>query len=254
MYAAVHSGYTRAMITAPANDAALPVLSSEAPAFEVVAIAASMGGFAAVSAVLAALPAGFPAAILIAQHRSSRHQSHMVELLSRRTPLQIMEAAHGVRLRPGTVHVAPAGRHLLVAPDRTLALLDGPPVGFVRPAADLLFGSVAAWFRSRAIGVVLSGMQRDGAAGALAIKRAGGRVLVQEDATCEAPSMPAATLAAGCVDFALPPSAIGRALAALVMTPGAAGLFWVPDATSARLAERNVPPLLPRWERAPRQQ
>jgi two-component system chemotaxis response regulator CheB len=221
-----------------------PSFASPAPCFDVVAIAASTGGIRAVMELLGVLPSTFPASILLVQHRSVLKKSYLADLLSRRTVLPVVDAAQGDSLRPGTVFVAPPGAHLLLAPDRTLMLVDGPPIGYVRPAADMLFGSIAAWAGKRAIGVVLSGMQQDGAAGAAAIKRAGGRILVQDPATCLASSMPAHTLATGCVDFVLPPAAIGCAVTALVMMPGAHGLFRVPTATSAANAAGAVTPSL----------
>ncbi len=105
-----------------------------------------------------------------------------------------------------------------------------------RCAADPLCASVAAAFGPRTIGVVLSSALDDGAAGAQAIKRVGGRVLVQDPATAAATGMPTAAIATGCVDFVLAPEEIGAALVALVMAPGAAQLFRVPVPSWALLA------------------
>lgn len=205
--------------------------------FALVALTASMGGLEALTAVLAPLPADFPAPIVVVQHLSSRYPSRLVTLLSCRTALTVHWATRGVRVRPGTVYVAPANRHLLVTPAGTLAISQAPAVQFTRPAADPLFTSVAAVYGERAIGVVLSGMGRDGAAGVRAIKGHGGRVLVQEAATARAAAMPRAALATGCVDFALPLPVIAPALMALVMVPGAATLLRVaPPAPDGRAA------------------
>jgi two-component system chemotaxis response regulator CheB len=116
---------------------------------------------------------------------------------------------------------------VLVTPDGTLTLAHTPYVQFTRPAADPLFTSVATAYGERAIGVVLTGMGRDGAEGICAIKRHGGRVLIQEAATARARAMPQAAWATGCGDFALPLPLIAPALMALVMAPGAATLLRV---------------------------
>src|SRR5262245_57566348 len=113
-------------------------------AFDVVAMAASAGGMNALSHVLRQLPANFPAAILIVQHLDPRHRSLMADILSRRTPLQVKQAAEGDRLQPATALIAPPNRHLLVNPDGTISLSQSPLVHFLRPSADLLFESVAA--------------------------------------------------------------------------------------------------------------
>ncbi|HAX78368.1 MAG TPA: chemotaxis protein CheB, partial [Cyanobacteria bacterium UBA11372] len=118
-------------------------------AFNVVALAASMGGLKAISAVLSALPADFPAAILVVQHLSPKFPSQMVEILSQRTALRVKQAATGDFLRPGTVYVAAADQHLLVQPNGTLLLSDTAKMNFARPAADKLFMSVASTYKSR---------------------------------------------------------------------------------------------------------
>jgi len=184
-------------------------------AFDIVAMAASAGGLQAFSTVLAYLPAGFPAAILAVQHLDPRHRSLMVDILGRRTPLAVREAVEGVCIEPGIVHFAPPNHHLLVAPGRTLTLTQTELVHFVRPSADLLFESVAACYRERAIAVVLSGTGHDGAMGVRAIKKMGGTVIVQ-DGEAEFAGMPSAAVTTGLVDFVLPLGEIAFALVTLV--------------------------------------
>src|SRR6185295_15629331 len=106
--------------------------------FDVVALAASAGGLQALSGVLSALPAGFPAAVVVVQHLDPRHRSLLADILSRRTPLQVREAREGEPLEAGTVRIAPPNRHLLVNPDSTVSLSQSELVHFVRPSADLL--------------------------------------------------------------------------------------------------------------------
>ncbi len=182
--------------------------------FEIVALAASAGGLNAITHVLADLPAGFPAAILVVQHLDPRHRSLMADILSRRTALKVKEAQEGDRVEPGTAYIAPPNRHLLVNPDNTLSLSQSELVHFVRPSADLLFESAAASFRERAIAVVLSGSGSDGSMGVRAIKKMGGTVIVQEPGSSEFRGMPDAST--GCADFVLPLAEIAPAIATLV--------------------------------------
>ncbi len=186
-------------------------------AFDVVAMAASAGGLTALNKILAAMPADFPAAILVVQHLDPRHRSLMAEILSRRTPLKIQEARDGDVLEPGTVYIAPPNRHLLVNLDGTLSLTQSELVHFVRPSADLLFDSVAAVYKDRAIAVVLTGTGSDGAMGVQAIKKMGGTVIAQDEKSAEFSGMPVAAIHTGNVDFILPLDEIPSALATLVM-------------------------------------
>jgi two-component system, chemotaxis family, protein-glutamate methylesterase/glutaminase len=186
--------------------------------FEVVAIAASAGGLNALSQLLSGLPANFPAAVVVVQHLDPRHRSLMADILSRRTPLQVKQAEETDKLSPGTVFIAPPNKHLLVDSEGTLSLTQSKLVHFVRPSADLLFESVAASFKDQVIGVVLSGSGSDGAMGVKAIKKMGGTVIAQDEATSEFFSMPNAAIQTGCVDFILPLREIPPALVTLVMS------------------------------------
>jgi two-component system chemotaxis response regulator CheB len=185
-------------------------------AFDVVAMAASAGGLAAISEVLGGLPAEFPAAIVVVQHIDPRHRSLMADILSRRTSLRVKEAEAGEMVDEGTVYVAPPNRHLLVNADGTLSLTQTELVHFVRPSADLLFESVAAGYRERAIAVVLSGTGVDGSMGVEAVKKMGGTVIAEDEQTSEFFGMPQAAIRTGAVDFVLPLGEISSALKALV--------------------------------------
>src|SRR5262245_18476893 len=186
-------------------------------AFDVVACASSAGGLNALSELLTRLPGDLQAAITVVQHLDRRHRSLVADILSRRTPLVVKEAEAGEALERGTVYIAPPNRHLLVNPDGRLALADSELVHFLRPSADLLFESVAASFRDRAIGVVLSGTGRDGSMGITAIKSMGGTVIAQDPKTAEFPGMPEEAIATGKVDFVLPLAEIADALVTLIM-------------------------------------
>lgn len=185
--------------------------------YDIVALAASAGGLNALSTVLGSLQEHFPATIVVVQHLDPRHRSLMAEILSRRTLLSVEEAADGMQLKPGIVYIAPPDRHLLVNVDNTVSLSQSELVHFVRPSADLLFESVAASHKERAIAVVLTGTGSDGVMGVQAIKKMGGTVIAQDEATAEFFGMPDAAIHTGSVDFILPLNEIGPALLTLVM-------------------------------------
>ena len=186
------------------------------PGFDIVALAASAGGLKALTDVLSALPADFPAPLVVVQHLDPRHRSLMAEILGKRTTLPVTEAREGERVEPGHAYVAPPNRHLLVNPDKTLSLTQTQLVHFVRPSADLLFESTAGSYRDRAIAVVLSGSGRDGAMGVKAIKKMGGTVIVQDEKTSEFFGMPEAAQQTGMADFVLSLHEIAPALLTLV--------------------------------------
>jgi two-component system chemotaxis response regulator CheB len=191
-------------------------------AYDVVAVASSAGGVVALGRLLPGLPPDFPAVVLVVQHLDPRHRSLMAEILSRRTALPVVQASEGQRLQGGTVYIAPPNRHLLVSADGCVSLSDSELVHFVRPSADLLFESVAARYRDRAIAVVLTGCGQDGAMGVQAIKKMGGTVIVQDEQSSEFHGMPQAAIRTGDADFVLPLGEIAGALVTLVM-PGTVG-------------------------------
>ena len=193
-----------------------PSQRSNHAAYDVVALAASAGGLRAISVVISSLPTDFPAAIAVVQHLDPRHRSLMAEILGRHTALVVKEAEEGDRLKPGTVYIAPPNRHLLINPDGTLSLSQSQLVHFVRPSADLLFESIAASFKDRAIAVVLTGTGSDGNMGVQAIKKMGGTVIAQDEATSEFFGMPGAAIHTGDVDFVLSLEEISPALVSLV--------------------------------------
>ncbi len=185
-------------------------------AFDIVALAASAGGLRAVSQVIENLPANFPISIAIVQHLDPRHRSLMADILSRKTTLRVKQAEAGEQVAAGTVYIAPPDHHLLVNPDKTLALTQTELVHFLRPSADLLFDSVAASYRDRAIAVVLSGTGNDGAMGVEAIHKMGGTVIAQDEETSEFFGMPNAAIQTGIVDFVLPLPQVATALMSLI--------------------------------------
>jgi two-component system chemotaxis response regulator CheB len=183
------------------------------PRFDVVAIGASAGGVEALHVLTAALPENLPAAVLVVQHLDPRHDSALVNLLARRSPLPVHQATSGEPVRAGTITVAPPAHHLIVR-DGRLVLTETPKVHFSRPAIDVLFRSVAEAYGERALGVILSGTGTDGADGVRAIKARGGTALAQAEASHD--GMPQAARATGCIDASLPVDELGPAIARLV--------------------------------------
>lgn len=143
--------------------------------------------------IASALPAGFPAPVLVTQHIGNL-ASVLPELMRARGPNRAQHPVDGDPPVPGTIYVAPPDRHMLLQ-DGRLRLSRGPKENYCRPAIDPMFRSVALSMRARAVGVVLTGQLDDGTAGLKAIKLCGGTAIVQDPATALEPAMPASALA-----------------------------------------------------------
>jgi len=216
------------------------------PAVEVIAVVTSAGGLDALSAVLAGLPEDLPAAVVVAQHLGGQG-SRLVEILSRRVGLTVGWASDGGRLEPGHVSICPPRSVLEVLPDGTCAVSPSANSTGERPL-DALLVSVGDSFGGRGLGVVLTGMGSDGAAGTAALRAAGGVVIAQDPETAEQPSMPRAAGEAG-ADLLLPLYEIGRVVADVVRgeelprspteIEAAAGLFAGPGEIRQRLREMD---------------
>ena len=190
----------------------------DAPSF-VVCIAASTGGPAALSRLIPQLPRFNRAAILIVQHMPAGFTASFANRLHGISRLAVREATHGELLKAGCVYVAPGGFHVRVSgtPDAPSLLLDqGPTEWGVRPAADRLFKSAARSYGAACLGVVMTGMGRDGADGLLAIRQAGGLAVVQERTSCVIPGMPDAALRVAGADQVVALSEMHRAIERIV--------------------------------------
>jgi two-component system chemotaxis response regulator CheB len=174
---------------------------------EVVAIASSTGGPPAIQAILSALPADLSAGIVIAQHMPPGFTKSFAERLNKLSSIVVSEAAAGDRVQPGTALIAPGGYHLLVRKDHrglvTELVLRNPSDKYV-PSADRMMVSVAEACGSAVLGVVLTGMGKDGAEGVIAIKNKRGRCLAESEESAVIFGMPQEAIRTGAVDKVLP--------------------------------------------------
>lgn len=175
-----------------------PQSSMQVPA-QVLAIAASTGGPAAIQTVLRGLDEHFPLPVLVIQHISRGFVTALVDWLNATTPLTVQIATPGTRLLPAHVYVPADDQHLVVESWRTLTLRPGMPEDRYCPSGDVLFESVARVFGRRAIGVILTGMGDDGVRGLQQLHAAGGTILGQDEASCVVYGMPQAAFLAGVV-------------------------------------------------------
>ncbi|HEY2263466.1 MAG TPA: chemotaxis protein CheB [Streptosporangiaceae bacterium] len=177
----------------------------------VVVVGGSAGSHPALLSLVAGLPAGLPAAVLVVIHIGAQASSRLPQILSRAGSLPAAHATDGAPLRNGEIVVAPPDRHLLVD-DGRIRLDAGPRVNRVRPAVDVLFASAARAAGPLVTAVQLSGMLDDGAVGAALVSGAGGQVLVQAPGQAPHGSMPRAALAAAPGAVAVPASELAAAV------------------------------------------
>lgn len=167
-------------------------------------IAVSTGGPAALSEVIPALPGELKLAVVVVQHMPAGFTAALAERLDATSKVSVREAQTGDRPFPGTVLIAPGDKHLEFDERGFCVLTDGPMVNGCRPAADVTMMSAARVYERRSLAVVMTGMGKDGAAGALAIKRAGGKTLAQDQATSVIYGMPKAAIDMGGIDEVSP--------------------------------------------------
>ena len=183
-----------------------------APSGDVVAIGSSTGGVEALLTVIAAFPANCPPTV-ITQHMPATFTPSFARRLDRATPAQVCEAFDGAPLEPGRIYLAPGGeRHLEIVgtgPRARCRLREGDPVSGHRPSVDVLFASVAKACGPAAVGAILTGMGRDGAAGLKSMRALGARTVGQDEASCVVYGMPKAAFQIGAVSQQAPLEKIG---------------------------------------------
>lgn len=187
----------------------------------VILVGASTGGPGVIRSMLAALGAGFPVPVVVAQHMSDAFAEGFVRWLGGQVGGRVVEATPGTRVRPGTNYIAVRGPHLGIGADGVLMALDGPAAPH-RPSIDTLFTSAAANLGSRALGVLCTGMGDDGATGLGHIAAAGGLTIAQDEESSVVFGMPRAAIERGSARLVLPVDGIVRAIRDACRLPRAA--------------------------------
>lgn len=196
------------------QDEPLPLAANAQPS--VLAIAASTGGPPALAKVIGALPAGFPLPVLLVQHMGAAFMEGFASWLDSVVPLPVAVARDGERMQPGHVYVAPGDRHLELGTAGTLRVMGSEPVSGQRPAATVLFRSVARQAGARGLGVLLTGMGEDGALGLLDMRRAGALTIAEHESTAVVYGMPAAAVRLSAAAQVLPLDRVAGQLLACV--------------------------------------
>lgn len=183
--------------TPPLNAVPAAPPAAKGKGTDVVLVGVSTGGPPALQIILSTLPDSFPVPILIVQHMPTGFTASLAERLNRICPIAVKEARDGEIARAGTAYIAPGGTHMKLCrkgEELQLRLESKPEDTLHRPSVDVLFDSAARACGSRTLAFVLTGMGKDGAAGAAAIKKAGGRVVVESENTCVVFGMPKAVM------------------------------------------------------------
>ncbi|GAK50381.1 CheB methylesterase [Candidatus Moduliflexus flocculans] len=180
--------------------------------YEAVVIGVSTGGLDALQRLFSSLTADFRMAVLVVPHQHPHSSNFLVTHLNARCRIPVQEALDKAPIHAGVVYIAPPNYHLLVEMDHTLSLASTEKVNYARPSIDELFFTAADAYRSRLIGVILTGANSDGSRGLQKINAVGGLTIVQDPSTAEVASMPQAALNAAQVDYVLPIEQIGTLL------------------------------------------
>lgn len=178
--------------TAPSIPNGLPHLVP-VPRPDIVVVGISTGGPAALNQILPMLPANLPVPVLIVQHMPPLFTKSLADDLARRCRLPVMEAVDGSQILPGTIYIAPGGKQMKVgfaSMGLCLRITDDPPERNCKPSVDYLFRSVAGYYGAKTLGIIMTGMGDDGTEGCRLLKKAGGAVLVQNEASCVVFGMP----------------------------------------------------------------
>lgn len=172
----------------------LTAISEQLRASEALVIGASAGGTRALTELLPSVPEAARIPLVVVVHLSPSRPSLLPDLFGARCAARVLEPEDKQPVEPGTIWFAPPNYHLLVETDRTFSFSVDAPVNFSRPSIDVLFESAADAFGSKLCGIVLTGANEDGAAGARAIRERGGLVVAQDPETAQAKQMPRATI------------------------------------------------------------
>ena len=204
-----------------ANFRAIEAGAAAIPMIRLVAIGASTGGPIALQALLARLAPPLPVPILIVQHIADSFVEGFVDWLASTTGYSVCIAAAGVAVQPGLAYVAPNGRHMQVLANGTIELVDAPREYGVRPAVAVLFRSLAAAYGTAAVGILLTGMGRDGARELKSMREAGALTIAQDRESSVVFGMPGEAISLDAANYVLSPDKIAVVLRDLFRPPGA---------------------------------
>ncbi|MBP9212155.1 MAG: response regulator [Bacteroidetes bacterium] len=185
-----------------------------------VGIASSTGGPQTLLKLFKDIPPIDSAAFMLVQHGPAWMLESFADRLRATASMPVVIGKEGMELQPGRIHLSPGDRHMIVDPvSQQLRIIDDPPENFCKPAADPLFRSIAAAFGAGSIGIVLTGMGRDGSIGAGFIRAAGGTVIAQDPATAILPTMPQSIVDLKIATRIVPLDGLAKELSSLLLTP-----------------------------------
>lgn len=201
----------------PAEDLAHPVFDErEVNSINMIGIVSSTGGPGVLTQILTQLPKDFHIPIMIVQHVTDGFAVGLADWLDRETDIFVGLASHGERPRRGSALIAPDGYHTRIDKQGNIELFKADPYKGLLPSGNYLLSSIAEWYRSHAMGIILTGMGDDGAEGIEGIHRNSGVTISQEEKSCVVYGMPREAVRLNVVDYILTPQQIGEALKQLV--------------------------------------
>ncbi len=204
----------------PLKEVAVPLMpkpetEKELPHVRIVAIGSSTGGPVVLETILSLLPKNFPVPILIVQHMAAGFLQGFVEWLTQSTGIPVHIAAHGEQMQPGQVYAAPDGYHMGIQNGARIQLSKDEPENGLRPSVSYLFRSVASTFGQNAIGVLLTGMGRDGAEELKMLRQLGSVTIAQDEQSSVVYGMPGEAVQIGAAVYVMPPEEIAAAMTSL---------------------------------------
>lgn len=168
-----------------------------------IVIGGSAGSFQVITKILSSLPKNFPYPVLLCLHRLKHVRSGFVEALAIKSSIQVVEPVDKEQIKPGIAYLAPANYHMFVELGNRIALSTEEPVNHSRPSIDLTFITAAQAYREKLVGIILSGANKDGAAGLKKLKDLGGTAIVQDPQECQVKTMTESSLKLTNVDYVL---------------------------------------------------
>jgi two-component system chemotaxis response regulator CheB len=189
-----------------------PKVEFEPNLVNVVGIGASTGGPKSLVKILKYLPDNYPIPVVIVQHIVNKFLPGLIEWFSKETSLCVKIADNGEKIKGGTVYFAPNGIHTIIDSNMLITFDNSNHLNGCKPSIDVLFSSLAESFGEKALGIILTGMGKDGAAGAAKIRASGGQTIAQDEASSTIFGMPRVAIDMGAIDYILPPREIAEVL------------------------------------------